>query len=184
MKQIEERLREHATFESKPRPGGVTWKYSTAFLPSNDPIEDAHAHEIVQRDESDPSAPGDFLFLSVMDGHSGTHTSQLLSKVLIKAVALELSSLISNPSTAGPSSVFDTVKSTISPARLHLGANPERVSIAIQNAFSKLDSELINAPLRVLAANLDEESRKNKVVPDLSQHPMALATMLPALSGG
>ncbi|KAF8663482.1 hypothetical protein AX16_001050 [Volvariella volvacea WC 439] len=189
MKELEARLNQYATAYINPRPGGVVWKHTTAALSSNDPIEDANCHQIIQRDESDPSAPGDYLFFAVMDGHGGHHTSQLLSKVLINAVALELSQLVANPdSSPRKPGLLQDVKSFIwsSPSQstqTPLGSDPTTVSLAIQNAFSKLDNELINAPLRVLANNIDEESRKNKVIPDLSQHPLALTTMLPAVSG-
>jgi pyruvate dehydrogenase phosphatase len=191
---LEERINQNATFKTHRSPGGISWNYSTAFLASNDPIEDANAVQIVQRDETDPSAPGDYLFFAVMDGHSGTHTSQLLSKILIKAVALEIFKL-SNPSdearsTAGILSSASRLiwgrsnKATLpAPTRRVAITDPKLISGVIGDAFTKLDHELINAPLRVLANNLDEESKKNKVIPDLSQHPLALTSMLPAVSG-
>ncbi|KAF8897821.1 phosphatase 2C-like domain-containing protein [Infundibulicybe gibba] len=187
LKTLEARIREFATFNSVTRPDGITWKHTTACLASNDPIEDANASQIVARDKSDPSAPGDYLFFTVMDGHGGYQTSQLLSRVLINAVALELSSLVTTPSTSSDS-YFARLKSGLwpaspPPAAASPGSDPQRVSTAIQDAFTKLDNELISAPLRVLASNIDEEARKNKVLPDLSQHPLALTTMLPAVSG-
>lgn len=187
MKALDTRIREHATFQSTLRPSGLIWNHTTATLASNDPIEDANSHQIIQRDDSDPSAPGDILFFTVMDGHGGHHTSQLLSRILINAVALELSSLVTNPDLASKRNLLRDIKTVLwSPpqaTQTGLDADPQRVSFAIQTAFTKLDSELVNAPLRVLANSLDEESRKNKVIPDLSQHPLALATMLPAISG-
>lgn len=199
LKTLEQRINQHASLKSHTSPGGIKWNYTTAFLASNDPIEDANATQVVQRDDSDPSAPGDYLFFAVMDGHSGTHTSQLLSKILIKAVALELFSLSSNPSpeTKSASGILSSAKnliwgskrsSTVVPPSTpsHQGpldADPKRVSYAIAEAFARLDHELTSAPLRILANSLDEESKKNKVVPDLSQHPLALTSMLPAVSG-
>lgn len=196
LKTLDERINKNAVSKSHTSPGGTTWTYTTASLPSNDPIEDANATQVVQRDETDPSAPGDYLFFAVMDGHSGTHTSQLLSKILIKAVALELFSLVSNPSaeTKATSGILSSAKyliwgskpSTPLPSPSNQGpldADPNRVSYAIEEAFARLDHELINAPLRILANSLDEESKKNKVIPDLSQHPLALTSMSPAISG-
>lgn len=183
---IEARIRERATSESNPRPGGIIWKHSTASLAANDPIEDANSHQIIERDKIDPASPGDLLFFTVMDGHSGYHTSQLLSRVLINAVALELSTLISNPTAAIPKSggFMESIKSSILPSSSQPSAeDPKSVAWAIQNAFTKLDKELLNAPVQVLANSLDEETLKKKTIPDLSQHPMALATMLPAISG-
>lgn len=183
---IEARIRERATTESNPRPGGIVWKHSTASLAANDPIEDANSHQIVERDAGDPAAPGDLLFFTVMDGHGGHHTSQLLSRVLINAVALELSTLINNPSAAPPSSnsLLGSIKSSImSTAARQPPEEPKSVAWTIQNAFTKLDKELLNAPVQLLANNLDESALKTQNIPDLSQHPMALATMLPAVSG-
>lgn len=194
LKTLEERINQSATSKSHNSPGGIQWNYSTAFLASNDPIEDANATQIVQRDETDPSAPGDYLFFAVMDGHSGTHTSQLLSKILIKAVALEIFKL-SNTSDEGKSAtgVLASASRLIwgrsnkaalpTPTRRVAVTDSKLVSGAIEEAFTKLDHELINAPLRVLANSLDEESKRNKTIPDLSEHPLALTSMLPAVSG-
>ncbi|KAG5648875.1 hypothetical protein DXG03_000224 [Asterophora parasitica] len=186
LKTLEARIREHATINTHSRPGGTVWKYATAALSSNDPIEDANAQQVLQRDESDPSAPGDYLFFAVMDGHGGRDTSQVLSRVLINAVALELSNLATNLPPAP--SILQRVKSFTWPSSAQapqgpLDSDPHRVSLAIENAFTKLDTEILNAPIQILANNLDAEARKNKVIPDLSQHPMALSTMLPAISG-
>jgi pyruvate dehydrogenase phosphatase len=187
MSVLEPRIREHATINTHSRPGGLIWKFATAALQSNDPIEDAHCSQIIARDESDPSAPGDYLFFAVMDGHGGRETSQLLSRVLIKGVAMELDSLVPNPQTEPPSFV-QRMKSSLwsspSPSTQSTSvSHTERVSRAIQDAFSKLDTELISAPLNILANNVDPDSLKKKVVPDLSQHPLALTSMLPAISG-
>ncbi|KAG6817862.1 hypothetical protein H0H87_001694 [Tephrocybe sp. NHM501043] len=188
MSSLESRIREHATQNTHTSSGGPIWNYATAFLPSNDPIEDANAQQVVQRDASDPSAPGDYLFFTVMDGHGGRDTSQLLSRVLINAVALELSNLIKDPKVQTNTGVLQRVYSLISspssqPSQGPLDADPQRVSRAIEGAFTKLDTELVNAPIQILANNLNAEARKNKAIPDLSQHPMALPTMLPAISG-
>jgi pyruvate dehydrogenase phosphatase len=122
-----------------------------------------------------------------MDGHSGHHTSQLLSRVLINAVALELSTLIQNPGAAisRTGGSLGRIKSLLSPpsSSLPIAADPRNIAFAIQNAFTKLDKELLNAPMQILANSLDEAVLKTNAVPDLSQHPMALVTMLPAISG-
>lgn len=184
MSEVDARVREHASEEARARPGGIVWKHTTATLASNDPIEDADASQVIARDPEDPSGPGDWLFYTVMDGHGGYETSKLLSRVLINAVALELSSLIPKQKTSAQSSYLRSMWSTSSPTTPAVSdSNPSVVSEAIQNAFKKLDNELINAPLRVLANNMDGQSFKDKKIPDLSQHPMALQTMLPAISG-
>jgi pyruvate dehydrogenase phosphatase len=124
-----------------------------------------------------------------MDGHAGFHTSRLLSRVLIPAVVLELSSLAREGGAAAKtaSSILDILTSPFSPRSLARAGAPdesghvERVSQAIQRAFDNLDFEIINGPLRVLAGNVGKLDMAN--VPDLSQHPMAEASMQPALSG-
>ncbi|KAG2060156.1 protein serine/threonine phosphatase 2C [Suillus hirtellus] len=182
---VKDRLIENASSDTFSRPDSTVWRYATASVAANDPLEDAHADAIIARDPSDPSAPGDWLFFTVMDGHGGPHTSRLLSKTLISAVVLELSSLIH--STGVPKSgLLEKLKlmfRTSAPKSREDPQNPERISLAIRNAFTKLDQELINAPLSVLAANLDAESIKKNILPDLSKHPLALQTMLPAVSG-
>ncbi|KAF8622111.1 hypothetical protein AX15_007246 [Amanita polypyramis BW_CC] len=180
LKDADERIRENGSFEAHTRPSDLTWKHTTAYVASNDPIEDANSNQIIQRDDSDPLAPGDYIFFAVMDGHAGYQTSQLLSRVLINAVALELSQLIKKPEPRGR---LEWVKSFIWSQNPQSISSPQRVSLAIQDAFTKLDAELLNAPLHVLASNIDEESRKNKKIPDLSKHPLALPSMLPAISG-
>ena len=166
---VNERLNANAKSDTITRPGGITWRYSTASVAANEPLEDAHAEAIIAREPSDPKGPGDWLFFTVMDGHGGSHTSRLLSNTLINAVVLQLSSLIHG----SPGSMFS--KPGVQ--------NPQTISSAIQSAFTKLDEELINAPLKVLANNIDKVSLKNKIIPDLSEHPLALPMMLPAVSG-
>jgi pyruvate dehydrogenase phosphatase len=184
---VGQRINEFAVSASLPPSQGLVWKHATAHLSSNDPIEDAHAQAIVttQATSSDPARS--LLFYSVMDGHAGFHTSRLLSHVLIPAVVLELSSFVRDGGvSAKMSSILDIVKSPFSRSSLPRADAPqdghiERVSQAIQRAFDNVDFEITNGPLRVLAANVSKLDKEN--IPDLGQHPMAEASMLPALSG-
>lgn len=191
MDEVNSRLSENAISKTTRRPGGIVWNRTTASLSSNDPIEDANASAIVERDPNDPSA-GDLLFFAVMDGHAGPHTSRLLSKILLPAVATELSSLIQEPQMIlGKPGFLQNLKSKLwSTVRASspLDADPNYFSLAIQSAFTRLDSELTNAPLRLLAselekAGLDPAKIDKSNIPDLSEHPMALQTIQPALSG-
>jgi pyruvate dehydrogenase phosphatase len=183
---VDQRINGSATFTSHPPSNGLVWKHTTAQLSSNDPIEDAHAEAVITT-ESTPSDPArSLLFFAVMDGHAGFHTSRLLSHVLIPAVGLELSSLIRDGHTTKTSSILDVLRSLIFPSPLSQADAPqdghvERVSRAIQRAFDNVDFEIVTGPLRVLAANVAKLDKTN--IPDLSQHPMAEASMLPALSG-
>ncbi|EIN10523.1 protein serine/threonine phosphatase 2C [Punctularia strigosozonata HHB-11173 SS5] len=184
--EVDARLNANATSTVRRRPSGIVWKWSTAFVPSNDPIEDANAAVLVQRDELAPQhqSAEDVLFFAVMDGHGGYDTSRLLSRILIPAVALEFRSLIEEPPVYRKTGLTDRLQlwlGTSKPAGFD--ADPTYVSLAIQTAFSNVDSDIINAPIRLLAENISTEAKESRTVPDLSQHPMALATMLPAMSG-
>lgn len=177
--EVESRLRANATSNSLTRPDGFSWNYANAFLPSNDPIEDAHSHSIVQRDDKS----GDYALFSVMDGHGGFQTSRLLADHLTYAVVASLSKTIADSAGKSPLTGFiNGVKSTVV-GTLPADARPEVVSSAIADAFEGLDAELMKSPMRLLAANWSETSRKANLYPDLSQHPDALKMMLPALSG-
>lgn len=186
MAAIEDRIKQHASLRSTLRPGGIIWNEATAQLASNNPIEDAHASSLIRRDQDD----GDYLFFSVMDGHGGSHTSRLLSKTLIPAVALQLRDLTLIPDhekQTGTTSLLSTLRSYLSSGKstyTPFDADPKYVSLAIQAAFAMVDSEIVNAPLRLVAEHIKQSGSKlDASLPDLSQHPMALASMLPALSG-
>ena len=185
--QVEARLKEHEQAYTALRPGGILWKYHTSYYAANDPIEDANASRIVEREYANDSSAGDLLFFAVMDGHAGYHTSRLLSKTLLPAVALELSSLGKEPNTSAPQLSFlqriiPWLRPGVTPP-INFDADPKYVSLAIQTAFANLDSEIINAPLRILAEALAKQGQNTKELPDLSQHPMAMAAMYPAMSG-
>lgn len=184
MAEVEKKLSADATTETIRRPGGLIWKHTTASLPSNDPIEDANAHALLHKGASSEATSEDLLFFAVMDGHGGPHTSRLLSKTLIPAVSLQLSRLRDEPSSFMPKlTPLDKLKEVIlgqKTSPIPFDSDPTYVSLAIQTAFAMLDSDIVNGPLRILAEHYKSSTEK---IPDLSQHPMALATMLPAISG-
>ncbi|KAK7060390.1 hypothetical protein VNI00_001155 [Paramarasmius palmivorus] len=188
MAEVNERLNRNVAQETVQRPYGVTWHHTTASLPSNDPIEDANSHQIIQRDEVDKSGPGDYLFFSVFDGHRGPETSQLLSRILIKAVALELSQLAADVKTPlSNGGILQSVTSMLWPSPNPIpttgsASDPQNVSLVIEKTFTTLDWSLLNAPLTILKEAIQSQPSKDQV-PDLSQHPMAMKTMLPAISG-
>lgn len=126
--------------------------------------------------------PGDLLFFAVMDGHAGPQTSRLLSKALIPAVAFEMSSLI-NSATTLPSKytgALSYIKSFFAPGKKYeFDADPVYVAAALRAAFSKLDSKIINAPINLLS---HIESQKDESTKSY-EHPLARATLEPALSG-
>ncbi|CAE6480466.1 unnamed protein product [Rhizoctonia solani] len=197
---IEAQLAANAKVESISRPYGVTWKHATASLNSNDPIEDANAQLILKKDRRnkgnethDLGAAGDLLFFAVMDGHAGPHTSRLLAKALIPAVALELSTLDrASNELKGIEPLEKSHEGYLTTAWSYFQAlvpfsrrfsshvpseDPKYVQLAIQTAFANLDSEIVNAPSRIL------EMLQAKTDMKPWEHPMAAASMLPALSG-
>ena len=185
---VDNRINEFAVSITQQSSQGLVWKHSTAHLASNDPIEDAHAQATISTEATSSDPARSLLFYTVMDGHAGFHTSRLLSHVLIPAVVLELSSSArdGNSHPKSSSSILDVFRSLFSsPSLPHADApqegHVERVSKAIRRAFDVVDFEIVNGPLRVLAANVSKLDTAN--VPDLSQHPMAEASMSPALSG-
>lgn len=180
---IDAQINEHATRREAHRPDGIIWKHSTATFAANSPIEDANANDILERDQNDPSAPGDLLFFAVMDGHSGPNTSRVLSQALIASVAMKLARLVDYPGSPKPNDVLTNAKSYLWPATKPTDSNPEDVALAIQNAFAELDNNLVNAPIHLLKANVSETDLKKNIIPDLSAHPHALLTMNPAISG-
>ncbi|KAI0033753.1 protein serine/threonine phosphatase 2C [Vararia minispora EC-137] len=176
-------IREHATLENRRLSDGRIWRVSTAYLASNDPIEDRNAYAVIPKS---PLLPSERLYVAVMDGHAGFHTSQLLSRALIPAVAAELAEASKPPplpslfqkllSAFSSQQTFTMTASTEHPS-------PEQVSRAIQTAFSELDYEIVTAPLKLFAANLNQNSLKQDAIPDLSDNKLALAALQPALSG-
>lgn len=183
--QVNTRLREHATSKTTTRPGGIVWKSATAYFSSNDPIEDANGNLLIERDASDNSPPGDYLFYAVMDGHAGYHTSRVLADILIPTVAMELASRINDPkANLHDTGLLQRVKSLVWPsAATPYDANPSNVASAIQDAFTKLDAQIINAPLEILYHAVDQDALKKKIIPDLSGHPLATSSIQTAQSG-
>ena len=189
---VDQRINQSAALTSQPPFNGLVWKHTTAQLSSNDPIEDAHAQAAITTEATLSDPARSLLFYAIMDGHAGFHTSRLLSHVLIPAVGLELSWLAYDDRTSTKTSyILDILKSLLFPfpfpnslsraADAPQDGHVERVSQAIQRAFDNVDSEILNGPLRVLAANVGKLDTTN--IPDLSQHPMAEASMQLALSG-
>lgn len=101
---------------------------------------------------------------------------------------MELSALITPPNTK-QNSILSTIKSyvwptTLSPSSTCSDANPIHFSQVIQEAFTKLDTEITGAPVRLLASELAQSDNKDKdFIPDLSKHPLGQAAIMPAISG-
>ena len=183
--QVDSRLHEHATAQSVARPGGLVWKSTTAHFSSNDPIEDANGNLLIERDASDGAQPGDYLFFAVMDGHAGPHTSRVLADVLIPTVAMELAMRVNDPKASlTDTGVLARVRRLVWPSTPAPNeAAPPNVARANETAFTKLDAQIVNAPLEILSHAVDEEALKKRLIPDLSQHPLATSSIRTAMSG-
>ncbi|KAJ4492123.1 protein serine/threonine phosphatase 2C [Lentinula edodes] len=184
MTSINSSLRESGTAETTSRPYGVTWHQTTSALASNDPIEDAHSHQIIQSDDG----KSDLLFFSVFDGHGGRNTSQLLSRTLINAVALKLSQLAASTTassstksfTDGLWAIWSKSPSNSTPTSWDVPS----ISSAIENAFVEFDQVLLDAPISILKQTLQEGNLTAKSpVPDLSSNASGIQTMQAAISG-
>ncbi|KAI0375866.1 protein serine/threonine phosphatase 2C [Pilatotrama ljubarskyi] len=183
--EVDARIREHAASHTVMRHGGIVWKSETAQLASNSPIEDAHASLLIERDASDTAPPGDYLFFAVMDGHAGPHTSRVLSDVLIPTVAMELASRIKDPSAASSEAgLMAKLKALLwRSSSVPYDSDPANVARAIEAAFTKLDAQIVNTPLDILYRSVNPEDLKKKLIPDLSQHPLATSSIQAAMSG-
>jgi len=93
------------------------------------------------------------------------------------------------PPDTKQSSILSTIKSyvwptTLPPSPTRSDANPLHFSQVIQEAFTRLDTEITGAPVRLLASELAKSDNKDKnFIPDLSKHPLGQAAIMPALSG-
>ncbi len=202
--EAERRLTANAFSSTIPRAGsaGGTWRFDTAYLASNDPIEDAHAEAVIRPLDSDfwgrkGNEARDVLFFAIMDGHSGFNTSRLLSKTLIPSVTLELQGLAPfNPETTTSAAkrswsllgylksylpLMSTQPSSPSTLAYPFDADVKYVQTAIQTAFANLDSQIINAPIQ--AVKLLEQTEGGTTDKTTDAYGLAIASLLPALSG-
>lgn len=131
-------------------------RYDTSFLESNEPIEDRFASNILSESHieaslvprqsswlsSSPQLKGkgkDLALFSVIDGHSGTATSALLSKTLHPTVAISLASLYAGYQPQ-PLGTLETRSSTWwnplswSLNFKHAEPTPANVALSLQNA--------------------------------------------------
>jgi len=99
-------------------------RYDVVQIPSNDPIEDDHAEQIIQVPAETAAAPSDWMFWGVFDGHSGWVTSAKLRQTLIRYVANELNSTYKTAASQQPT--------------------PESIDKAIKTGFLRLDHEIVH----------------------------------------
>lgn len=162
-------------------------RFDNNWVECNDPIEDRHAESFLSRDvlyskvprstvpdESgivDVAGKGGLKLFSIMDGHAGYATAELLRKTLHPMVVLSLRSLYAGhePSTVDPflamresnrGTAYEHVKSFLWSFLPHAKPSPapvspfpidaHSISDALTSAFLELDYQICNAPLRLI----------------------------------
>lgn len=91
--EMEAMLHEHEATTVPARLGNPVARWDTNFVASNEPCEDRNAADIVPRGKEGEGAKRDLAFFSVIDGHAGSATSELLSRTLHPTLALGLAGL-------------------------------------------------------------------------------------------
>ncbi|GAA5973344.1 hypothetical protein JCM11641_003084 [Rhodosporidiobolus odoratus] len=191
-----DRLKENEASFAVSRRNNPLLRYDTNNLASNSPIEDDSCCVILERDSAS-KVKGDLVFFGVFDGHSGWQTSRLLSSSLVSYVAKELDSVFRGvddyssllPSPSSPSSKSSSVWSMFThappPIKPQLDQHDPVMQQALKNAFSKMDQEIVSAPVRLL-----DKLQKEGKLPSMSvsngigvEQSAALSALLPALSG-
>ncbi|PFH59085.1 hypothetical protein XA68_12825 [Ophiocordyceps unilateralis] len=119
------KLRRQEKSFSVNRGEGVT-RYDIVQLPSNDPIEDDHAEQIIQfpARPSEQDGTRDWMFWGVFDGHSGWTTSATLRRSLISYVARELNNTYMASKPSAPTA--------------------EDLDLAIKTGFNRLDHDIVH----------------------------------------
>jgi pyruvate dehydrogenase phosphatase len=149
--EAEEKLTRHATSRvfTPVKPTSVV-RFDTNYVECNDPIEDRHAEDFVDRNKlytngvggvndpvnKDGSAAGIKLF-SILDGHSGWQCSQLLSNTLHPMILLSLRSLYAGNY---PPTDFDSPTSSTDFLRLYVFSLVPKMKRKIVDTFPFLAS--------------------------------------------
>lgn len=154
--EVSTRLRQFEESYFINRNKGIT-RYDICQLPSNSPIEDDRAEEIVQvpiMQDNNIKTSTDWMFFGIFDGHGGWTTSSKLRDQLISYIISEFGTIF---------------KPTESDENLRFVPNSATIDQAIKNGFLKLDHELVNKNIEKLL----NENNKAK----------AAELLMPALSG-
>lgn len=152
--QVSKRLRQFEESYSVNRGKGVT-RYDICQLPSNSPIEDDRAEEIVQvpiLQDNNIKTSTDWMFFGVFDGHGGWTTSSKLRDQLISYIVHELGTIF---------------KST-NEDNLRYVPNGATIDQAIKNGFLKLDHEVVNKNMEKLLNDNNKAKAAELLMPALS----------------
>ncbi|KAG2734164.1 hypothetical protein G9P44_002170 [Scheffersomyces stipitis] len=153
--QVSAKLRQFEESYFVHRGRGVT-RYDICQLPSNSPIEDDRAEEIVQvpiLQENNIKTSTDWMFFGVFDGHGGWTTSSKLRDQLIGYIIHELGTIFKTASTE---------------ENLRYVPNSATIDQAIKNGFLKLDHELVNKNIEKLLNDNNKAKAAELLMPALS----------------
>ncbi|KAL6450128.1 PTC5 [Pyruvate dehydrogenase [acetyl-transferring]]-phosphatase 1 [Candida maltosa Xu316] len=153
--QVSTKLRQYEESYIVNRGKGVT-RYDICQLPSNSPIEDDRAEEIVQvpiLQDNNIKTSTDWMFFGVFDGHGGWTTSSKLRDQLIGYVINELGTIY---------------KPVQGEDNLRYVPNSATIDQAIKNGFLKLDHELVNNNIEKLLTEGNKAKAAELLMPALS----------------
>ncbi|ODV80283.1 protein serine/threonine phosphatase 2C [Suhomyces tanzawaensis NRRL Y-17324] len=152
--QVSTKLRLFEESYSVSRGKGVT-RYDICQLPSNSPIEDDRAEEIVQvpiLQDNNVKTSTDWMFFGVFDGHGGWTTGSKLRDQLITYIIHELG----------------TIFKPANDDNLRYVPNSATIDQAIKNGFLKLDHEIVNKNIEKLLNDNNKAKAAELLMPALS----------------
>lgn len=152
--QINNKLRELEQSYTIHRSDGIL-RYDIAQLPSNCPIEDDHAEDMVLvpiLQNNNIKTLTDWVFFGIYDGHGGWTTSAKLRERLIPSVINELTSIFK------PVSDDDALRYV---------PNSATIDQAIKNGFLKLDHEIVNGNIERLLRDNSKTRAAELLMPAL-----------------
>ncbi|KAI5957090.1 PTC5 [Candida jiufengensis] len=153
--QVDTKLRQFEESYNVNRGKGVT-RYDICQLPSNSPIEDDRAEEIIQvpiLQDNNIKTTTDWMFFGVFDGHGGWTTSSKLRDQLINYVINELGTIY---------------KPVQGEENLRYVPNSATIDQAIKNGFLKLDHEIVNKNIEKLLTDNNKAKAAELLMPALS----------------
>ncbi|KAI5970684.1 PTC5 [Candida margitis] len=153
--QVDTKLRQFEESYFVNRGKGVM-RYDICQLPSNSPIEDDRAEEIIQvpiLQDNNIKTTTDWLFFGVFDGHGGWTTSSKLRDELINYVINELGTIY---------------KPVQGEENLRYVPNSATIDQAIKNGFLKLDHEIVNKNIEKLLTDGNKAKAAELLMPALS----------------
>lgn len=153
--QVSSKLRQFEESYHVNRGKGVT-RYDICQLPSNSPIEDDRAEEIIQvpiLQDNNIKASTDWMFFGVFDGHGGWTTSSKLRDQLILYIIHEFGTIF---------------KPAAKEENLRYVPNSATIDQAIKNGFLKLDHEIVNKNIESLLNDNNKAKAAELLMPALS----------------